>query len=96
MRICLLTYRGNMFCGGQGVYVYYLARALRDLGHEVDIISGPPYVTPPDGVALHKCESLNLYETDGFSMLSNPLRMFTPINLYEAAAIYEKLATQSD
>jgi glycosyltransferase involved in cell wall biosynthesis len=88
MRICLLTYRGNMFCGGQGVYVYYLARALRDLGHEVDIISGPPYVTPPDGVALHKCESLNLYETDGFSMLSNPLRMFTPINLYEAAAVY--------
>ena len=88
MRICLLTYRGNMYCGGQGVYVYYLARALRDLGHEVDIISGPPYVTPPDGVTLHKIESLNLYETDGFSMLSNPLRMFTPLNLCEAAGVH--------
>jgi glycosyltransferase involved in cell wall biosynthesis len=88
MRICLLTYRGNMYCGGQGVYVYYLARALRDLGHEVEIISGPPYVRPPDGVALHELEGLNLYETDGFSMLSHPIRMFTPLNLYEAAAVH--------
>ncbi len=88
MRICLLTYRGNMYCGGQGVYVYYLARALRELGHEVDIMSGPPYVTPPEGVRLHRIEGLNLYETDGFSMLSHPLRMFTPLNLYEAAAVH--------
>jgi glycosyltransferase involved in cell wall biosynthesis len=88
MRICLLTYRGNMYCGGQGVYVYYLARALRDLGHEVDIISGPPYVRPPDGVAVHELEGLNLYETDGVSNLSHPLRMLTPLNLYEAAAVH--------
>ena len=26
MRIALLTYRGNMFCGGQGIYAAYLAR----------------------------------------------------------------------
>jgi glycosyltransferase involved in cell wall biosynthesis len=88
MRICLLTYRGNMYCGGQGVYVYYLAKALYELGHEVSVISGPPYLTPPDGVKLHKLEALNLYETNGFSMLSSPLRMFTPINLYEAAAVH--------
>ena len=88
MRICLLTYRGNMYCGGQGVYVYYLAKALHELGHEVHVIAGPPYPTPPDGVKLHKLEALNLYETNGFSLLSSPLRMFTPINLYEAAAVH--------
>ena len=26
MRIALLTYRGNMYCGGQGIYAAYLAR----------------------------------------------------------------------
>ncbi|TET73933.1 MAG: glycosyltransferase family 1 protein [Dehalococcoidia bacterium] len=88
MRICLLTYRGNMYCGGQGGYVYYLAKALHELGHEVHVIAGPPYPTPPDGVKLHKLEGLNLYETNGFSLLSSPLRMFTPINLYEAAAVH--------
>jgi glycosyltransferase involved in cell wall biosynthesis len=88
MRICLLTYRGNMYCGGQGVYVYYLAKALRELGHEVHVISGPPYLTPSDGVKLHKLEALNLYETKGLTSLSNPLRVFTPINLYEAAAVH--------
>jgi glycosyltransferase involved in cell wall biosynthesis len=77
-----------MYCGGQGVYVYYLAKALHELGHEVQVISGPPYLAPPDGVKLHKLEALNLYETNGFSSLSNPLRMFTPINLYEAAAVH--------
>ena len=88
MRICLLTYRGNMYCGGQGVYVCYLAKALHRLGHEVHVMAGPPYPTPPDGVRLHKLEALNLYETNGFSSLSSPLRMFTPINLYEAAAVH--------
>ena len=88
MRICLLTYRGNMYCGGQGGYVYYLAKALHELGHEGHVIAGPPYPTPPDGVKLHKLEGLNLYETNGFSLLSSPLRMFTPINLYEAAAVH--------
>ncbi len=77
-----------MYCGGQGVYVYYLAKALQELGHEVQIIAGPPYPTPPEGVKLYKLEALNLYETDGFSMLSNPLRFFTPLNLYEAAAVH--------
>jgi glycosyltransferase involved in cell wall biosynthesis len=88
MRICLLTYRGNMNSGGQGVYVCYLAKALHELGHQVHVIAGPPYPSPPDGVKLHKLEALNLYETNNFSMLSSPLRIFTPINLYEAAAVH--------
>ncbi len=85
MRICLLTYRGNMYCGGQGIYVYYLAKALRNLGHEVHVMSGPPYASVPEGVALHEIEGLNLYETDGLSSLGHPLRLFEPFNLYEVA-----------
>ena len=88
MRICLLTYRGNMYCGGQGVYVCCLARALRDLGHDVHVVAGPPYPAPPEGVKLHRLEALNLYETFNLSHLSNPWRVFTPINLYEAVAVH--------
>ena len=88
MKICLLTYRGNMYCGGQGVYICYLAGALQELGHEVHVVSGPPYPTPPDGVKLHKVLGLNLYETSNLSSLSNPLRAFTPLNLYEITAVH--------
>jgi glycosyltransferase involved in cell wall biosynthesis len=77
-----------MYCGGQGVYTCCLAGALHDLGHEVHVIAGPPYPTPPEGVRLHKLEALNLYETNNLSSLSNPLRVFTPINLYEAGAVH--------
>jgi glycosyltransferase involved in cell wall biosynthesis len=77
-----------MYCGGQGIYVYYLAKALNNLGHEVHVMSGPPYPSVPDGVKLHKIEGLNLYETDGLSSLGNPLRLFKPLNLYEVAATH--------
>jgi len=86
MRICLLTYRGNMYCGGQGVYVYYLAKALQRLGHEVHVMSGPPYPSVPEGVTLHRIEGLNLYETDGLSSLGHPFRLLQPLNLYEVTA----------
>ena len=42
-RIALLSYKGNPFCGGQGVYVRHLSRALVRLGHHVEVLSGPPY-----------------------------------------------------
>ena len=53
MRIALLTYRGNMFCGGQGVYTAYLARELHALGHDVHVIAGPPLPDLDPGVPLH-------------------------------------------
>ncbi len=88
MRICLLTYRGNMFCGGQGIYVYYLAKALHQLGHEVHVMAGPPYPSVPEGVKLHELEGLNLYETQALSSLNNPFRIFDPINFYEVVATH--------
>lgn len=81
MRICLLSYRGNPYSGGQGIYIYYLSRELRDLGHEVHVISGPPYPEVVDGITLHKLESLNLYESlntfwQDLFRVRNPLRFY--------------------
>jgi len=87
LKICLLCYRGNKYCGGQGIYLYYLARELQLLGHEVDVIVGPPYPDIPDGVRAHKLDSLNLYDRrhDGRSVLefNRPYDMLKPINLFE-------------
>ncbi|WP_445530080.1 glycosyltransferase family 4 protein [Streptomyces cyslabdanicus] len=41
--IALLTYKGNPFCGGQGVYVRHLSRELVRLGHRVEVIAAQPY-----------------------------------------------------
>lgn len=70
MRIALLSYRSKPHVGGQGVYVRYLSRSLMELGHEVEVFSGPPYPTLDDGVRLTKVPSLDLYrEPDPFRMV---------------------------
>ena len=61
MKICMLTYRGNPFSGGQGVYVSHLAEALSALGHEVHCVSGPPYLSPMKGVTCHRVPGLLLF-----------------------------------
>lgn len=69
LRVALLTYRGNPFCGGQGIYVRHLSRELHRLGHAVDVLSGPPYPTLDTGVRLIEVPSLDLYrEPDPFRM----------------------------
>jgi glycosyltransferase involved in cell wall biosynthesis len=69
LRVALLTYRGNPFCGGQGVYVRHLSRELVRLGHSVDVVSGPPYPCLDDGVRLIELPGLDLYrEPDPFRM----------------------------
>ena len=83
MKICLLCNRGNMYCGGQGVYLYYLSRELHRLGHEVHAIVGPPYPQLAEGVIEHRVENLNLFEF-GFPK-HDPFKIFTPLNLYDVA-----------
>jgi glycosyltransferase involved in cell wall biosynthesis len=69
LRVALLTYRGNPFCGGQGIYVRNLSRELGRLGHQVTVLSGPPYPTVDEGVDLVEVPSLDLYrEPDPFRM----------------------------
>jgi glycosyltransferase involved in cell wall biosynthesis len=42
LRLLFTAYRGNMQCGGQGVYLWFLARELARLGHEITVLVGPP------------------------------------------------------
>lgn len=79
LRICLLSYRSTPYCGGQGVYVRHLSHALTELGHQVDVVSGPPYPELTNGARLHRLPSLDLYNpadlfrTPSFSELSDPI-----------------------
>lgn len=87
MKICMLTYRGNPYCGGQGVYVSHLARELVRQGHEVHCISGPPFLEEENGVTWHRVPGLLLYgENGGYPPPRSPLSAFSPLNLFEFAA----------
>ena len=67
LRIVLLSYRSKPHSGGQGVYVRHLSRELVALGHEVEVLSGPPYPELDGGVALTRLPGLDLYrEPDPF------------------------------
>ncbi len=71
LRIALLalSYRSKPHCGGQGVYVRHLSRELALLGHDVEVLSGPPYPELDDvpGLTLTRVPSLDLYrEPDPF------------------------------
>ncbi|WP_420639833.1 glycosyltransferase family 4 protein [Candidatus Poriferisocius sp.] len=61
LRIALLTYRGKPHCGGQGVYVHQLSKALVDLGHHVEVLSGQPYPVLDERVPLHRLPSLDIF-----------------------------------
>lgn len=62
--IALLTYKGNPFCGGQGVYVRHLSRELARLGHRVEVIGAQPYPV------LDVLDGLDENRTDGPGRLS--------------------------
>ena len=86
MRICLLSYRGNPYAGGQGIYLYHLTRHLAGLGHQVEVIVGAPYprdLTP--WARVHRITNLNLWGRYRREWLpaERPLQMFHPLNLLE-------------
>ena len=86
MRICLLSYRSYRYSGGQGIYLRYLSRALCDLGHRVDVVSGPPYPELDQGVRLIKLPSLDLYSMSSVRRLFiDPRRLNTRASLVEWA-----------
>ncbi len=64
LRILLAGYRSHPHVGGQGVYIHHLSRALKDLGHSVDVASGPPYPDLVPGIGLVKLPSLDLFAED--------------------------------
>jgi glycosyltransferase involved in cell wall biosynthesis len=83
LRICLLSYRSNPHCGGQGVYVKSLSRALSSLGHKVDVISGPPYPILDPDIKLIKLPSLDLYNPEDLFRVPKVSELMNITNLIE-------------
>jgi glycosyltransferase involved in cell wall biosynthesis len=83
LRICLLSYRSNPHCGGQGVYVKSLSRALATLGHRVDVISGPPYPILDPDIKLIKLPSLDLYNPEDLFRVPKISELMDATNLIE-------------
>jgi glycosyltransferase involved in cell wall biosynthesis len=95
LRICFVAYRGNMRCGGQGVYLWFLARELARQGHRVDVFVGPPYPDPmPFARSVTRLKNEQFwgrwFAADAAAMLPqpNPLTLFGPLNFYELMGSY--------
>jgi len=87
MKICLLSYRGEPFCGGQGVYIHYLSKGLRDLGHEVHVLSGPPHPVVVPGIQVHELDSMDMYSLPPWRVPPRPRRLLRPLNMYEFLSV---------
>jgi len=85
LRICLLSYRGNPRSGGQGIYVRLLSKALLELGHRVDVLSGQPYPELHAGIELTRVPSLDLWNEDSLMRMPSFMELTDPINLSEWA-----------
>jgi glycosyltransferase involved in cell wall biosynthesis len=66
LNIAICSYRSAPFGGGQGIFVFELSRALNDLGHQVDVISGPPYPNLANNIKLIQSPGLDLFRTFNF------------------------------
>jgi glycosyltransferase involved in cell wall biosynthesis len=85
VRIALLTYRGNMFCGGQGIYAAYLAREWKRAGHDVHVFAGPPFPELEPGIPLHEIPNDNAFGStmqEAFDP-NAPISLLKPLSLWE-------------
>lgn len=83
LKILLPSYRSNPHTGGQGIYMRLISKAIVDLGHEVDVISGPPYPSLDPRVGLIKLPSLDMYARDNpFTCLDRDI-MSNRIDFFE-------------
>ncbi|MFF3003938.1 glycosyltransferase family 4 protein [Kitasatospora sp. NPDC057940] len=92
LRIALLSYRGDPFCGGQGVYVRHLSRELARLGHHVDVIGAQPYpvldeVEGPGSVRLVELPSLDLYRAEDPFRTPGRGEFRSPVDVLEFATM---------
>jgi glycosyltransferase involved in cell wall biosynthesis len=87
VKIGLLSYRGNPYCGGQGIYLTYLANELVKLGHEVHVLVGPPWPLYLKGATVHQIENFNFFgKKQDFLPPGNPFKIFSPLHFYEYAS----------
>jgi glycosyltransferase involved in cell wall biosynthesis len=85
VRIALLTYRGNMYCGGQGIYASYLAREWQRAGHEVHVFASPPLPDLAPGIPLHVIPNDNVFgqQHPAFFDPQRPFSLLKPLSLWE-------------
>ncbi|MFH2219212.1 MAG: glycosyltransferase family 4 protein [Pseudomonadota bacterium] len=83
LKICLLSYRSNPHSGGQGVYLKNLSRALVDLGHHAEVVSGPPDPRLDPDVPLVRLPSLDLYNPENLFRMPTFGELCHPVNLLE-------------
>ncbi|MCW7754479.1 glycosyltransferase family 4 protein [Desulfobotulus sp. H1] len=87
LRICMISYRSNPHSGGQGVYIRNLAKALCDLGHEVDVLAGPPDPLLEGGARLIPVPTLDLYNPEALFRTPRIEELKDPVNLMEWLSI---------
>jgi glycosyltransferase involved in cell wall biosynthesis len=86
MRLCFLSYRGNMYSGGQGIYLYYLTRELARRGHELTVLVGPPYPWEMPWARVIRITNHNYYARRLANYTPEQmLKIFSPLNFYEFA-----------
>ncbi|MFZ0133825.1 MAG: glycosyltransferase family 4 protein [Desulfobacterales bacterium] len=83
LKVCLLSYRSNPHSGGQGVYIKNLSRALADLGHRVEVVSGPPELRLDADIPVHRLPSLDLYDPADPFRTPSLKELRQPLNLLE-------------
>lgn len=85
MRVLILGYRGNPYCGGQGIYIYNLSKELAKLGVTVDVMVGPPYPDPlEEWATVYKIENLNIWSIKTKDIpYENLKRIFSPWNFVD-------------
>jgi glycosyltransferase involved in cell wall biosynthesis len=88
LRIALLTYKGNPYSGGQGVYARNLSRELVRLGHRVEVFAGQPYPVLDEGVGFTAVPSLDLYRQPDPFRTPRPGEYRDRIDLLEVATMW--------
>jgi hypothetical protein len=83
LKIGIISYRSNPHCGGQGVYVKNLSHALSDLGHDVEVIAGPPDPMLNNNAKLTMLKTLDLYNPDNLFRTPEINELKDPVNLLE-------------
>ncbi len=90
MKLAFIMYQGNMYSGGQGVYLHYISREMVRLGHEVHVISGRPYPRVAEGVVHHKLHTYSMWAfldgRDQHAYDGEPYAFLHPWNFYEFAS----------
>src|SRR5688572_19545572 len=83
-------YHGSMQSGGQGVYLAAVSRELAALGHDVHVISGPPYPDLDPRVQHHRLATHSfqamLLDRNGYFGRRHPMSHLSPLNFYEFAS----------